>query len=80
MRRLSLEIPGIRPAWWPSSLMAPLRQRRGFRHIFNHACDLTLDPERLALVMRDAGLIVDALPGACEAFITEVARREKWEF
>ncbi len=52
---------------------------RGFRHVFNHAYDLTIDPERLALVMRDAETIVGALPGACDAFVAEVARREKWE-
>jgi hypothetical protein len=79
MRRLSLEIPGVRPALWPPSLIAPMGQLRGFRHVFNHAYDLSIDPERLALVMRDAETVARALPGACQAFVAEVARRENWE-
>lgn len=79
MRRLSLEIKSVRPPLWLPALTAPLGHLRGFRHIFNHAYDLAIDPERLALVVRDAETIVRTLPGACESFVAEVARREQWE-
>jgi len=80
MRRLSLEIKGVRPPLWLPALTAPLGHLRGFRHIFNHAYDLAIDPERLALVVRDAETIVRTLPGACESFVAEVARRNNGRF
>ena len=56
MRRVSIEIAGVRPALWPVELAAPLRQLRGFRQVVNHAYDLTIDRDRLALLrMRPAG-------------------------
>ena len=79
MRRLSIEIQGVRPALWCPALMPPLGQLRGFRHVFNHAYDFAIDPERLALVIRDAETVVRELPGAVDAFIAEVARREGWK-
>ena len=75
MRRVSLEISGVRPRLWPAELAAPLRQLRGFRHVGVHSYELALERERLALVMRDAESIVAALKPACEAFIAEVLRR-----
>ena len=72
-RRLSIEIAGVRPPLWPASLGASLRQLRGFRHIVTHAYDLTFDPARLALVVRDAETVVAALSPSCQAFIGRVA-------
>ena len=74
MRRVSIEISGVRPALWPPVLAAPLRQLRGFRHVINHAYDLMIDPERLALVMRDGETVVGALRPAVESFVANVAR------
>lgn len=79
MRRVSIEITGVRPALWPATLSHPLRQLRGFRHIIIHAYDLTLDPDRLRLVMRDAETVVQALEPACNTFIRTVAERENLE-
>lgn len=76
MKRVSLEIKGVRPPLWPSSLAAPLRQLRGFRHVITHAYDITLDPARMALVLRDAETVAAALHPSCKAFMAEVARRE----
>lgn len=75
MKRVSIEIKGIRPPLWPTSLAAPLRQLRGFRHVVTHAYDLTLDPERLTLVVRDAETVVHALRPACRTFVDEVSPR-----
>jgi hypothetical protein len=79
MRRVSIEITGVRPPLWPAALADPLRQLRGFRHVITHAYDLTLDADRLRLVMRDAETVVQALEAACETFVREVARRESLE-
>lgn len=75
MRRVSIEITGVRPPLWPGTLVAPLRQLRGFRHVVTHAYDLSIDPARLALVMSDAEVVVAALRPACEAFFGEIDRR-----
>lgn len=72
IKRLSIDIPGVRPPLWPAALGAPLRQLRGFRHVVTHAYDPTLDPARLALVVRDAETVVAALEPACLAFVHQV--------
>ena len=78
-RRVSIEITGVRPPLWPATLAEPLRQLRGFRHVITHAYDLTLDPDRLRLVMRDAETVVQALEPACDKFVRAVARQESLE-
>ena len=79
MRRVSIEITGVRPAMWPSALAEPLRQLRGFRHVITHAYDLALDRDRMQLLMRDAETVVLALEPACETFVRTVARQEGLE-
>lgn len=76
MRRVSIEITGVRPPLWPSELAAPLRQLRGFRHVVTHAYDLSLDPARCALVMADAETVVAALRPSCERFFRETEPQE----
>lgn len=76
IRRLTLEIKGVRPPLWPASLGPALRELRGFRHVITHAYDLRLDPDRLKLVMRDAETVVAALPAAFDNFLDNVAKQE----
>jgi hypothetical protein len=45
MRRLSIDIPGVRPALFPGALAADLQELRGFRHVVRHAYDLTFRKE-----------------------------------
>lgn len=47
IERMSLELPGIRPRFLPASYLRAIRELKGFRHIFRHAYDLTLYPDRL---------------------------------
>lgn len=61
VERLSLEIPGVRPALWPGSIQQPLHELRAFRHVFTHAYNLTLDPDKLALVLKYAEQTVATL-------------------
>lgn len=68
IRRLSIPIDGIRPALFDDSMRAPLRELRGFRHVVNHAYELTLDRDRMALLVRDAGKVAPLLERACESF------------
>lgn len=73
IRRLSLEIAGVRPALWPESVLPPLHELRAFRHVFTHAYDLTLDPDKLRLLLKYADQVVRALPPAARDFIQRVA-------
>ena len=75
MRRVSIEITGIRPPLWAARLMPPLRQLRGFRHVVTHAYDLSFDPTRLTLVLADAETVVAALRPSCEVFFQEIEQR-----
>lgn len=49
LRRLSLEIPGIRPPFWPRELSVDLQELRAFRHVIRHAYDLVLQPSKCGL-------------------------------
>jgi hypothetical protein len=76
MRRVSIEIAGVRPALWPAELGPPLRQLRGFRHVATHAYDLGIDEARLKLLLLDAEVVVMALKPACDTFFGRVTREE----
>lgn len=69
IQRLSIHITGIRPAFIPAALKQPLRELRGFRHLFVHAYELELDRDRMSLLLRDAATAISQLPSALEVFI-----------
>ncbi len=48
LRRMQLEIPGIRPALLSAETAAGLDELRRFRHLFRHAYTADLDPCRVA--------------------------------
>lgn len=78
MRRLSMAIPGIRPALFPPEMRADLQELRGFRHVFHHAYDLVLDSGRLILLLDAANRVANALPGAVQQFLSDVIQQEGW--
>lgn len=47
LKRMELEIPGIRPALLFSASHALLNELRGFRHVFRHAYDYELSAGKL---------------------------------
>jgi len=53
LTKMFLEIPKIRPAVIPQDLRGVLNDLRGFRHVFRHAYEYELDPEKIALLIRD---------------------------
>ena len=46
--KMFLEIPGVRPAVLTDALRPLLHDLRGFRHVFRHGYDFSLDSARLA--------------------------------
>ena len=79
IRRLSIPISGVRPALFPEGLRQSLHELRAFRHVFVHAYDLDVDPEKLALVLKYGRRVADALPGLATSFVGTVAREQGLE-
>ena len=69
----------MRPALFPEELRQPLHELRAFRHVFVHAYDLELDPEKLALVLRYGRSVAKVLPQLVTRFVSEVAREQGLE-
>jgi len=47
LKRMALEIPGVRPRVLSPASHALLNELRGFRHVFRHAYDYELSPDKL---------------------------------
>lgn len=60
LKRMLMEIKGLRPALLSMESFKYLDELRGFRHVFRHAYAYELDPDRIIRVGRDA-LAVRAL-------------------
>ena len=53
LRRMRLEIPGVRPAALSSEMsFQRLDELRAFRHVFRHAYSYGLDDERIFFLLR----------------------------
>lgn len=72
IRRLSLDIPGIRPPLFPPEMVSELRELRGFRHIFVHSYDLSIDKEKVGVLISRAREVATKMPSVCEDFISRV--------
>ena len=72
--RVSIAIEGVRPALIPLELKNPLHELRGFRHVFVHAYDLDLDPDKLALLLKYANQVAARLPALIDGFVASVER------
>jgi hypothetical protein len=72
IHRLSIEVPGIRPALYQPEILPALRDLRGFRHVITHAYDLVLEADRLAIVVRHAGEAARLLPGRVGSFFETI--------
>jgi hypothetical protein len=78
--KMFLEIPTVRPAVLPGNLRGFLNDLRAFRHLFRHAYDFELNPEKLSRLaqdwMRHKGLIISALAGFREHLMAQVKALE----
>ncbi|MEO5721231.1 MAG: hypothetical protein ABIR71_07160 [Chthoniobacterales bacterium] len=79
IRRMTLEVEGVRPALFPTALVQPLRELRGFRHVWTHAYDLELDRDKLVLLLKYADQVVPLLPELSRRFILGVAAMHEIE-
>ena len=74
IRRLSIEIPGVRPALFPAELVPDLQELRGFRHVVRHAYDLTLQKLKILPLLAAAERVAVMAPAACDTFFSYVAQ------
>src|SRR3954469_14560374 len=62
IRRLSIEIPGVRPPLWSEPLISSLQELRGFRHVVRHAYDLTLKKDKIVPLLDAAQRVATLTP------------------
>lgn len=54
LRRMTLDVPDVRPAVIGEALYHSLDEMRRFRHLFRNAYILDFDPDRLAIALKHA--------------------------
>lgn len=57
LSQVTVELPGVRPAVLPRSLLAELTELLAFRHFFRHAYSAALDPAKIAEEVARVGRI-----------------------
>jgi HepT-like protein len=70
LNRLAIQIEGVRPALLTTEIKTPLRELKAFRHVFVHAYELDLDPEKLRLLLKYARQVAEILPVLAEKFVS----------
>ena len=72
VRRMTLEIPTIRPALWERPLSRHIDELRRFRHAFRHIYDSNLDPEKLMIVQKHVGPAMSGFKASHSAFLEKL--------
>jgi hypothetical protein len=78
LTRLSLDLPGLRPAFLPQAAVEKLRELKRFRHLIRHAYDLTLREDRLHELTRFATEVEGEVRAWCADFLAAVRREQNW--
>lgn len=78
VQRLTLDLPGIRPAFIPAKAAPAVRELKGFRHVIRHAYDIQLKAERLGELSKLAAKIASDLPGWCTLFGQKIRAEQGW--
>ena len=73
IQRMTLSISGVRPALFSGELAHELHELRMFRHVFHHAYNLRLDPDKLRLLLKYAGVVAPQLHSSTRQFVENVA-------
>lgn len=78
LSRLTLELPGIRPAFIPKEFVASVRALKGFRHFVRHAYDIEFREDRIAVLAGLAAQRAAQLPAWSEDFGRRVRAEQGW--
>jgi hypothetical protein len=74
LRRMKIEIPGIRPALFTDATYLQIDELRTFRHLFRNLYARPLDPERTRLAQEKAAPAVRAFTSAHRDFAEQLRR------
>ena len=69
IRRMRLEIPGVRPPVWDATTAEHIDELRRFRHVFRHVYESGLDPRKILLAQEHVAPAIDGLHAAHATFI-----------
>ena len=69
LKRMSLEIEGLRPALLSEQSYFLLDELRAFRHLFRHAYLYQLDPEKVKMVLEKGLRLKDIFKGDSQNFL-----------
>ena len=69
LKRMKIEIPGVRPAAISDRSFELLDSLRGFRHVFRHAYGASLDRRKVDIVLDDARRLHTSLRDEIESFL-----------
>ncbi len=72
VRRLSIEIPEVRPPLFSSEIVPDLQELRAFRHIVRHTYDLRLQASKIIPLLDAVDRLATGLPAACDRFFSRV--------
>ncbi len=69
LRRMSVEVEGVRPAFVPEDLLPALDRLRSFLHFFRHAYGQEIDRRRMKPLIEDADLVRLRYPQMISSFL-----------
>lgn len=72
VRRMALEIRGVRPALLDDPLAERIDELRAFRHVFRNLYQTSLDPQRIRDLQRRLPETVQGFTAAHEGFVTKI--------
>ena len=72
IKRMQLNIPGVRPALLSESTAADLDELRRFRHLFRHAYSADLDPHKVRRLAAGAGPLRRAFARDLDRFLARL--------
>lgn len=72
MKRMQLDIPGVRPALLSESTAADLDELRRFRHLFRHAYSADLDPHKVRRLAAGTGSLRRAFARDFDQFLARL--------
>lgn len=73
LRRMTLQIEGIRPALLSEGAATMLDELRRFRHLFRHAYGIDLDPIRVADIAARIPNLRERFTNDTEAFLSQLS-------
>lgn len=74
LRRMSLDVEGVRPAVISETSYNLLNELRAFRHFLRHAYSYELDPVKIGVVLERAFELKDLYKEDIETFLEKIAK------